>query len=243
MTRAIFLLTLLFGQSLWATTFLETSLEDRLRTAQGVIKGEFMGSSSKRLPSGQVVTEASFKVLGVSGIRPNEIINHQGFKILYPGGSWQGRTYRVHGTPEFSQGEVSYLVIQKGKYGYQLANLAMSKYRPIERNGERFLQSEVFPNKEGIGLISLNEFNELLGNAFGDRMTAFRVDKFIDKGSKIVQAQSMKRGSRSPASRGSSAEREQKTNFSPIWLIIALGILGFISSFLTRGKRDESKNH
>lgn len=220
------------------TTFYETPIEDRLGDSSGVVKAKYVGSTSKRLPTGQVVTEASFHILGLSGIKPNEVVNHQSFKVLLPGGSWQGRTYKVHGVPNFQKGELSYLILKKGKFGFTLANLGMSKLKPIEREGKPYLQSSVFPNKEGVGLISEKDFSFLVESTFGDKVVSFDVDKFIDRS----QVTNRINNKRSPSSTSEKARSKAGLNFSMFWLILALGSLGFLSSFIGKGKRDERKS-
>ena len=114
------------------TSFTAVPLEAQVRNAEGVIWGKFTGSASKRI-AGEVVTEASFELLAVSGVAPSEIVNKKNFKVVYPGGTWQGITYKILGTPRFKRGEEVVLFIIKGRYGFQLVNLGLSKYR-VERN-------------------------------------------------------------------------------------------------------------
>ncbi len=234
MRQILFSLSLFASPAIFGTTFYETPISGRLEDASGVVKAKYLGSNYKRLPTGQVVTEASFHILGLSGIGPNEVVNHQNFKVLLPGGSWQGRTYKVHGVPEFTKEEMSYLILKKGKFGYTLANLGMSKFKPIQRSGVEYLQSPIFPNKEGVGLISERDFENLVRATFGTEVVTFNVDKFIDR------SQVKSKEKRKPASIDSE-NSERGINFSMFWLILALGSLGFLSSFIGKGKRDERK--
>ena len=85
------------------TTFVPVSLDTQVKNAYGVIHGKFMGKTSKKIRTGDVVTEASFEILAMSGIPFREIVNQNNFKVLYPGGTWNGIVHSISGTPRFKK--------------------------------------------------------------------------------------------------------------------------------------------
>lgn len=225
----------LFTQSVSATVFIETPIEDRLQHSSGVIRGKFLGKVYKKLPSGKIVTEATIKVSEFSGLEQNEIINHHNFKVMYPGGVWLGRVYKVHGTPSFTQGQEVVLIVKKGEFGYVLPNMALSKF-DLETNDKKVtLKSSVFPDKKGVGHLSLEEFSVLVEGSFGEPMHKLVIDKYVDKG---VRARKINK--RQPASMSKEEKSSEDENIPVMWFVIGLGILGFFSNHLFKGKGNES---
>lgn len=237
---------ILMGISLstWATTFIETPISGRLDIASGAVRGTFLGSTFKKNPVGRVVTEATFQVSAVAGIEPNEIINRNTFKVSYPGGQWNGMTYKVSGSPQFKIGEDVVLMVSKGKFGYILPDLSLSKFSVKEYEGSEVLVSSIFSEKEGIGRISLDEFNSLSQEKFGTQLISFNSDKHIhtkEKSKRIVSQdllnnyQGRKATQRKPASVG---PQESDDSIPIFWFAFALGFLGFISNLVIRGKEE-----
>lgn len=228
-----FVLSLL-SLSAVATTFIETPIEDRLKQASGVVKGTFLGKVYKKLPTGRVVTEVTIKVDAFSGLQQNEIINHNNFKVIYPGGVWQNRVYKVHGAPSFKPNEVVVVVVKEGDFGYIVPDLALSKFSLIKRDQKTYLQSEIFSDKKGIGLIDIQEFNSLTEKNFGTKLEKLIVDKYVDK-----NIPGQKGTSRKPASSNRNATSDEEDSTPVIWFVLGLGLLGFISTLLVRGKGNE----
>lgn len=234
-TNFILMLFSVLSFSVEATLFLETSVEDRLNFATGVIKGKFLGKVYKKLPSGRVVTEVTIKVEAFSGLKQNEIINHNNFKVTYPGGVWQNRVYKVHGAPNFKPNETVVLLVKKGDFGYIVPDLAMSKFSIIKKDQKLHLQSDVFSNKKGVGLIGLNEFESLVERSFGTGLEKLVVDKYVDK-----NTQGHKGTKRTPANVNDSNKSDDGDSIPVIWFVLGLGSLGFVSTLLMRGKGNES---
>lgn len=218
----------------WATVFIETPIEDRLQQSTGVIKGTFLGKVYKKLPSGRVVTEATFKVSDFAGIEQNEIINHHNFKVMYPGGVWHGRVYKVHGTPSFKQGEEVVLIVKKGEFGYILPNMVFSKFNIEKEEKKIIVRTSVFPDKKGVGFLELNEFNLLVEENFGEPLHQLVVDKYVNKGKRL-----RKKGSRKPASKEKTNE-ENEEKIPVMWFVLGLGLMGFLSNHFFKGKGNES---
>jgi len=57
-----------------AVTFIPLSFEQQVSESYGVIKGSYITSVSKKLPSGEVVTESVFKVSEFSGIKITKLL-------------------------------------------------------------------------------------------------------------------------------------------------------------------------
>ncbi len=238
-----FVLFGLMSASIFATTFIETPVSSRLEVATGVIRGNFIGSTYKKNPMGRVVTEATFQVTQASGIEPHQMINRNTFKVSFPGGEWNGMTYKVSGTPQFKKGEDVVLMVTKGKFGFILPDLTLSKFSVYKKEGSEVLVSSIFSEKNGVGKITLTEFNELANHRFGTPLVSFNSDTHIHiaQNKKHVAATSIINDYKARDTRArtpSSIQDEADDSIPIIWFVLALGLLGFLSNFLLRGRRE-----
>ena len=228
------------------TSFTVVPLETQVQNAEGVIWGKFRGSASKKV-AGNIVTEADFELMAVSGIMPSEIVNKNNFKIIYPGGIWQGIVYATLGAPRFGKNEEVVLFVTKGPYGYQLANLGLSKYLVIRNNQEKiFLRNSIFPEHPELGKVSLEKLNDLLEDRFQQSLSAKIVeDKHIYRSDPLSSKRYIKKKNngaslerRSPASDayGEKAGYQKKSYQGIIWIILMFSILG---GYFVMAKRGE----
>ena len=246
--RFIFWICLIFGGSaLEGTTFVAVPLETQVRNAGGVVWGKFQGAASKKI-SGVIVTEATFELSAVSGITPSDIVNKNNFKIIYPGGTWQGITYKTLGTPEFVKGEEVVLFVTKGRHGYGLVNLGLSKY-VVERGRDRdtgeeevFFKNSIFGPHHGLGRISLERLNGLLEDKFRQPFTRVVRDKYAYPKGRLHKRYVGKSGSleerkRKPASMDSLESGGKKMSYQGIiWIILIFSILGGYFAMVKRSE-------
>jgi hypothetical protein len=234
--KVLILLTFLTLRS-HATTFIPTAISERINYSDGLIAGTYLGSSVKKLPNGQVTTELSFSVEQIAGISPSSIVNRNNFKILVPGGSWNGNVHKVSGTPTFERGEKVVLMVSQGPFGFIMPDLSLSKFNYKMIDGEKYLVSPIFSNKEGVGKISFEEIQTISRDHFGSSLASISFDKFIDRPGQVAPVKKGRRlNPRAPASQ-SSDETEGSLPF--FWAILALGGLGFFSSYLYRGGKEK----
>ncbi len=226
------ILCVILVSPLMAATFIPVPIVERLKYSDGLVGGTFYGGSVKKLPSGEVVTEYSFKVSSIAGISPNSIVNKDSFTVLVPGGAWNGNIHKISGTPTFRKGEEVILMVRKGPFGYIMPDLSFSKFSYKVIEGEEFLVSPIFPDKSGIGKVKLSELQVMSRDHFGTELVSFNVDKFIDRSDlEAPEKKSIRSKKRAPASQDVD-EKEERLPF--IWSILALGFLGFFSTTLSR---------
>lgn len=223
--------------NLSATTFLPTPLKDRLSSSSGVVRGEYLGKTFKKLPTGRVVTEVTVKVSEVSGIEPHRLVNPKIFKVLYPGGNWNGMTHKVQGSPVFTKGEEVILIVKKAEFGYILPNLGMSKFSVKGTKGKKELVSSIFSEKDGVGKISLNNFNLMAQDVYGQSLKKIDSDKYIFNPNTLEERpyRSKVSSKRLPASR--AEKKSEDDNEIPLWwFIVGFGFLGFVPHILFKEK-------
>ncbi len=219
----------------YATTFLPTPLEQQLESVNAVIRGEYLGSISKRSAAGEVVTELSFRLKSQVGLLPREILNPNNFKVLIPGGTLDGIVYFVHGIPKFNLNEEAILLLVKGSYGLHLYNLGMGKYSIVKEANHTLIRSDIFPAHSELGNISFQQFDTHLSKRFGQLLHEIQLNYSIAPVS--VAPVQLKRApaSGATASRDIASTEIESDNFGHSWiLMLFLAILGIISAHLTR---------
>lgn len=236
------LTTILFCLSFMssATTFKPTSAERLVYEAEAVVHAVFQNETYKMLPSGQVVTEGSFSVIRSAGLNPNEIVNKNTFKIMYPGGLWHGIVYKVYGSPRFNPGEEVVLLLNKSSFGYSVHSLTAGKYKVIrERGNSPKLISSAFPNHEKFGEMDFSRFNLILANRFGSGFDEGHSDKFVYTKQIVTDHKNEYEEEVARRQPASEEERGPFNSNSTIWLAIIFGVMGAL--FLRFIKR-EKKN-
>ena len=220
-----------------AATFLPIEIAERMKNSDAAIFGELNGKSFKKLPSGDIVTEYSFKVEKFSGLKPNDIVSKNNYKVIVPGGVWNNEVHKISGTPKFTTGEKVVLMVKKGAYGYILPDLAMSKFKVEYKNNRATLYSDIFPETYNVGKINLNEFNELAESIYGKKLTEYNSDKFIYK-KNAVPVNEKNNGRYIASASEKEAEENEGKSFSFLWLILGFSILGFVAKFVSKGNED-----
>ncbi|MDC1173794.1 hypothetical protein OAT67_00230 [Bacteriovoracaceae bacterium] len=217
-----------------AATFIPVKVTDQVRDSDLVISGVPIGKTFKKIPTGEVVTEYTFKLNEIVGIEHSKIVNRNNFKVLVPGGKWQGVSYKVSGVPTFKEGTNSIVLLRKGKFGYYLTNLAMSSFSKSTTKNDDRIFSEVFRTQKDVGNIKIKRFNEILISKWGSPLQKIEEDKFVKvphvKKSKGYNKDSRKR---TPASFEHIEEKEKKSSF---WLLFFIAFSGIVAGFLRRSK-------
>lgn len=227
--RSVVLFSIFWAFGIFSTTYLPIPIERQILESDAVIEGKFVGELYKRLPSGDVVTQASFASIKSSGLLSSEVVNPSDFKVLYPGGKWNGIVYHVYGAPKFEIGKEYVLLIKKNDYGYFPSNLSLGQYDIESKNGEKYISSSVFKNHPTLGKINYSKFNELLRKNFGHDLSYERAEQsvYIEETEGPIENEL----TRIPASNDNEKIGDVNTDRSVIiWHAITLTVMGVIVS-------------
>lgn len=240
--------TLLVGLNAMATTYYPLPIHKQLDESKAVIKGEYQGATYKKTETGEIVTVASFKVEDSVGLKENEILNKQDFKVIFPGGKWNKMVYTIEGAPRFHIGESSILFLNKSRHGFVLTGLSLGKYEIVKKDGEYGISSSVFPNHPKLGFIPMSEFNSELGERFGKKLTSLGTDRTFSltlasnvrmpastpSGAKLEVARSRSSG-RKPASTTKQYHAATE-GMSAFWLVTLFAVMGLYPVFFIKKK-------
>ncbi len=223
---------LLSHSVLMATTFIPLPVEDQIDATDSVVWATNEGKAYKKLPSGEVVTEYSFKLHQASGLSEHKVVSPNSFKVLAPGGLWQGRYYQVHGVAEFKQGESALIFLKQTPHGWFVNNLSMGKYSIIEDSEGIWFKNSVFPDHPKLGLVSLKQMNHMLERKFETALVNIDIDKYVHHTNDVQKTTSP--SGRSPASNARNTASMQEalepaeSGYGIMWIMFFFGILGFI---------------
>ena len=223
-----------------ATTFIPLSLDKQLEEADGVVLGEFKGLEYRKINDGRILTEATFKIIKSAGIKQSEIVNKNNFKVVYPGGEWQGLVYKVSGAPKFFKDEKSLLILKNTPYGYSVKGLGMGKYEIYKEFDKTYYKSAVFPGHAKLGKISSKTLNNSLEKMLGESLVTKSSDLFVFKSNTTKKVKSE---GRAPASVGNSRtvaeqlDKKEEEASNPYWLVILFAFMGAYSAFSMRKHR------
>ncbi len=200
-------------------------MESKLKNSNGVLFGVLNNKTYKKLPSGKLVTEASFKILKVSGIDTFKIINKNNFKVYYPGGKWQGVDYKDSTYPELSKGEELIVLLKKDKYGFMLQDGIDSIFEIKNLSRKKYLVSKFNLSKK----ILLDKFRLNVALVFKEELHEVMPDFYFKKENKVQ---------RSIAS-VSDSEHQSSTieKRSSLWGIISVFIFLIAMSLMISKKR------
>ncbi|MFZ8934035.1 MAG: hypothetical protein ACO20H_00450 [Bacteriovoracaceae bacterium] len=208
-----YILLFFVSLSCFGANYYPLPFSKQLLDSQGVIRAVFNGSKVRKLSSGRIMTEGSFKILESAGISPAEIINPDDFKVLYPGGVYQGLVYKNTGTPEFKVGEEVILILSKKSGSFSIHNLSLGKYKVMRERKGNYMVSEVFPNNNNIGKKTIEYFNQYVQKRFNQSLS----NKYrnVDRVNTLNQQRKI-------ASIEEGSSEEAGNRFEMFWIVLLL---------------------
>lgn len=214
-----FFVCLFFVSNVFATTLVPLSLEGQLRDADAVVRGIYQGQESKKLSTGEIVTEGELVLSEYAGLNLSELY-HKRMKVYFPGGVYHNRVVRVDSAPTFTQGEEVVLLLQKKSFGYLVQGLALGKYRVVkeEQNKEVYV-SEAFPNHHELGRTSSKKFNQLVQAQFGSPLQKL---SFVQVKTNSVSSEMREAHGRRPASFDTKMEQKNRDVMMSIFWIVGV---------------------
>lgn len=146
-----------------ASVFVPVSWHEQMKDADMIIFGSYSGESKVFLDSyNQISTKLKFNL---ERYFAKEKINTDLLEIWInnPGGTMNGVTQSIIGTPQFKLNEKNFLVLKKDESGeFWILGLAIGKY--VIKNNH--VISEIFPKDKGIGNTSLDQLLPVLKKSF-----------------------------------------------------------------------------
>ena len=152
-----------------SSIFKPVPIEEQLKTADAVIHGSYERIQGYKNDNtmGMVFTEHSLKLISTAGVRPQGLR----YKFLTPGGVWQGVVQELSSAPRFEENEEVLLLLKSNAGGgYSLHNSSLGKYNVIDRDGQKILVNDVFPDDKRLSNFSFDQFNRYVRERFGNNL-------------------------------------------------------------------------
>lgn len=211
------LFILIFVSSTQAMKLFPIPITKQLNESDGVIFGEFLGDSYKRMHNGKIVTESSFKIIKSVGITEKYLINKSLFRVYYDGGVYNGFRYNNESAPRFKEGKSYMVLLKRTSYGFKPYMDKLGVYDLKSDRESTHLISQAFPKHPKIGIVPYNTFDLWIRTVYGSYMDSTHSDKFVYMPKKDT--------GRHPASTF-QAEAEDETKIGIFWVALIFGFLG-----------------
>ena len=222
----------IFSHHALSSSFAPIHIREKVEDSDAVVLGTVVRSYYSKDNRKNINTIIVLDVKKSAGLKSREIILPKDFKIRYMGGEWEGQVQEIAGAPKFSIGEEVIVLLRHHKSLFWVHHLAAGKFSLIKKVSGKFLQSEIFSDKDGVGRIPLSEFNQILQNSHLGTPLSYnpRENKaFIaghENGSEFSPARKL--ASQGKSTHHSSKDREEEDLFVVFFIII-----GFIFALAT----------
>ncbi len=235
----LFFTTLFFTSLSVATTFLPIPIDGQLKDSSAVVHAVYKGKSFRKLHTGEIVTEASLRIIKSAGIIDKAVGSDGQFSVIYPGGQWEDIVYHVDGSPRFKSNEEVVLLLNNSASGFWISNLSLGKYLVSEDDqGRKVLISPVFPEHPKLGSIPYDYFNKLVFKKFGyylkkrgKNREALLFSKIRSDKKRVVPPMSEKKREPAAVEKVDHAGRDRDR---VSWLLVLFIVLGIISAIWLR---------
>jgi len=228
-------IVLAFYSTCFATTFRPTSMQDQMRSSDGVIFGHYLKSKSIKMDDGRIATQMFFKMIKEYGMN-SELYGTDEVIVHYPGGKIDGVTSFVQGVPKFAPGEKIALFVRSVDNRYWGLNLGLGSFRVVNYGPEVMLINSLFPDDPKVGQVKLEDFEASVRSIKGQGMKTVltpSLDEDVDRIPASVEA-GKKRSIASASVEGEN--REVPAGISIYWLLTCLALLGaYYRTFKRKG--------
>lgn len=177
--------------------------------------------------------EASFKVIRSIGLDTVDLQNNYHLKVKYSQDDQVDGEY-----VDFQNKERVVLFLKKENSDYSLLNHAQSKYSVVRRGRNWFMISDVFPFHPVIGQVEIDKF---LSQAESEKRSKFFIssnvdEKYLSTTKKFGVSPFKKPGPKRviASSNYGLKESASQNQMSISWMIFILGILSFLSQYISR---------
>ncbi len=215
--RKLLLITF-FSLAVSASKLFPVPFNKQLNEADGVIYGEFLGQSYKKMHTGKIVTEASFRLIQSVGVGNRYLVNKNLFRVYFDGGIWQGLHHVNDTAPKFKNSVEYVILLKRDEFGFRPQMDKLGTYEVIRNKDVFGIKSLAFPTHPKIGFIPYRTFDLWVKTVYGSYMDETRENKFVYR--------EHKKADRAPASISKETKVTKKPSISIFWVAMIFGLLG-----------------
>lgn len=214
--------------SVFATTFVPLTIKNQINSADGIVVGEIVNTTSYEHESGRIHTRAFVKADKWIG---NKVKNDH-IEINFPGGKIGSQVFQIHGAPRFENGEKVVLFTKKINGNVYVNNLGLGKFSVKNLGKTQIMVNQVYPNMPEVGQMEMGAFYRLSENLKNRKFS----ERFKNKYERNIEKQTMIKTRKSNSRQVASIEpkKKEKNELADYWLVILLGALSMGYSFMRR---------
>lgn len=216
---------LLITSQVFATSFIPISIKEQIRESDAIVYGQVVSKKVVTHPDIKIATEVILKVEKWIDLVPEDSL----ISVYYPGGTLDGKSVVIDGSPEFELNEKVVLFLGKDEQDkFWVRNLGLGKYTEKKLGTSSILVNQIFPNHPKIGQVPFSIFIEMAQRLKDKRF----VERLKDKYENSILA-NKKVNSRKIASVKTTSKNSTEHWIKVAWLLIILSSL-FLASFWLR---------
>ncbi len=212
--------------------------DEQIKEADGIIVGHYLRSKPIQLENGSVATQMIFKMNLEYGVQ-SEFFGMEEVIVHFPGGTIDGRVFKVETTPDFVSGENVVLMIKNSYDRFWALNSGLGAFKLVNYGKNKVLINSIHPDNAQFGQVKLDDFEKSVREIKG---TGLKMVYSLEQ----LEEESLKKRDRMPAS-GTSEEslliassqkvEEEKimtTGISSLWLLVTLAFMGGFFRFFKK---------
>jgi hypothetical protein len=167
------LFLIIFAVAANATQFIPLPIDKQIDDADFAVEATLQSRKVYKNLSGAIMSDYFFVVNESFGFPEKEL------HLDLPGGTLDGVTTMIDGSPNFKENRKIFLFIKKVEGKIYLSNFTLGEYKIVEIDGKTFYQSVVFFNDPKVGIISKDKMVMLMQEKWHYTSTAPFVRKNI----------------------------------------------------------------
>ncbi len=201
---------------------LEPIVESQISSSTSIILGSFSSKVYKRLHGKKVVTEYSFRIKKSIGLKNDDVLNKNNFKVFLVGGVWLGTATTNFKDLNLKKGKDYLIFLQKQSEGFFFNNPVEGIFSVKYNKGDVSFKS-LMAQGDRLSFSYNNGFKKKAEDLYKEGFVDFNVNKYFIK--KIAKSERNRRTGRLPAS-NIEEEVEKSEDNHIFWLVLVFSLLG-----------------
>ncbi|MBG09350.1 MAG: hypothetical protein CME68_11365 [Halobacteriovoraceae bacterium] len=201
---------------------LEPLVESQMNSSTSIILGEFKSKVYKRLHGKKVVTEYSFAIKKSIGLRNDDVLNKNNFKVFLSGGIWLGTPTKNFKELDLKKGEDYLVFLAKSNEGFFFNNPTKGVF-DVKKDKKGVSFNTLIDHKNKLSFSYDDGFKEKAEDFYEERFVDFRVKKYFIK--EAAKERKPKKRGRLPASTVEEGSEKKEDNHI-FWLVLVFSLLG-----------------
>ena len=202
---------------------LEPLVESQMNSSASIILGSFNSKVFKRLHGKKIITEYSFRIKKSIGLKNDDVLNKNNFKVFLIGGVWLGTPTNNFKELTLKKGKDYLIFLKKTNDGFFFNNPIEGVFS-VKENKRGVSFESLKRQKNNLSFFYDDVFKKKAEEFYREGFVDFDVNKYFIK--KAVKRGRNRKGGRLPASEVERDTEEKKEDNHIFWLVLVFSLLG-----------------